>query len=92
MLYRMCVNPSKHEFDILYEELMDTYDAIRAWLDAEPKEKWAFSYDYDGHHYGKLTMNLSEVFNNVLKTIRRLPILAIVQIIFLVVIFFFCGL
>jgi len=68
---------------------MDTDDAIRAWLDAEPKEKWAFSYDYSGHHYGKLTMNLSEVFNNVLKTIRRLLILAIVQIIFLGVIYFF---
>lgn len=34
-------------------------------------------------------MNLSEVFNNVLKTIRRLLILAIVQIIFLGVIYFF---
>jgi hypothetical protein len=30
MLHRMCVNPSKHKFDILYEELVDTNDAIRA--------------------------------------------------------------
>jgi hypothetical protein len=49
------------------------------------------SYDYGGRHYGKLIMNLSEVFNNVLKTIRGLPILATMQISFLGVIFF-CGL
>jgi len=91
MLYRMCVNPSKYKFDILYEELVDTNDAIRAWLDVETKKKWALSYDYGGRHYGKLIMNLSEVFNNVLKTIRGLPILATVQISFLGVIFF-CGL
>jgi hypothetical protein len=36
----MCAHPSKQEFDILYEKLLETNDAIRAWLDAEPKEKW----------------------------------------------------
>jgi len=39
ILYRMCTNPSKQEFDILYEVLVETNDAIRAWLKAEPKEK-----------------------------------------------------
>jgi len=35
----MYTNPSKQEFDILYEVLVETNDAIRAWLKAEPKEK-----------------------------------------------------
>ena len=39
MLLRMRVNPSKQEFDILYKELVETNDAIRALLNAEPKEK-----------------------------------------------------
>jgi len=39
ILYRMYTNPSKQEFDILYEVLVETNDAIRAWLKAEPKEK-----------------------------------------------------
>jgi hypothetical protein len=38
MLYKMCTNPSKHEFDILYEDLVETNDAIRAWLEVEPKK------------------------------------------------------
>jgi len=73
----MCAHPSKQEFDILYEKLLETNDAIRAWLDAEPKEKWALFYDYDGRCYDKTT-NLLEVFNNVLKTIRGLPVSAII--------------
>jgi hypothetical protein len=39
MLHRICTNPSKLLFDILYEELVVTDDVIRAWLDAEPKKK-----------------------------------------------------
>jgi hypothetical protein len=35
----MCTNPSKQEFGILYEVLVETNDAIRVWLKAEPKEK-----------------------------------------------------
>jgi len=40
MLHRICTNPSKQKFDILYEDLMETDDTIRAWLKVEPKEKW----------------------------------------------------
>jgi hypothetical protein len=38
-LHRICANPSKHEFDILYDDLVETNDAIKAWLEVEPKEK-----------------------------------------------------
>jgi len=29
----MCTNLSKQEFDILYDDLVETDDAIRAWLE-----------------------------------------------------------
>ena len=65
MLHRICTNPSKLLFDILYEELVVTDDVIRAWLDAEPKKKQALSYDYGGHRYSNMITNLLEVFKNV---------------------------
>jgi hypothetical protein len=57
----MCTNPSKHELNILHEELVKTDDAIRVWLNIEPKEKWALSYDNDGLCYGNITTNLSKI-------------------------------
>ena len=38
MLHKICTNPSKHEFDILYENLMETNNVIKAWLEVEPKK------------------------------------------------------
>ena len=29
----MCTNLSKQEFDILFDDLVETNDAIRAWLE-----------------------------------------------------------
>jgi hypothetical protein len=34
----MCTNHSKQEFDILYEDLVEIDDAIRARLEVEPKK------------------------------------------------------
>jgi len=31
--YIMCTNISKQEFDILYDDLVETDDAIKAWLE-----------------------------------------------------------
>jgi len=39
MLHKMCKNPFKQEFDILYEDLVETDDAIKIWLEVEPKQK-----------------------------------------------------
>jgi hypothetical protein len=78
----MCTNPSKHKLNILYEELVKTDDAIRVWLNIEPKEKWALSYDNDGLRYGNITTNFSKIFNNVLKIVCGLLVSAIMQIIF----------
>jgi hypothetical protein len=39
MLHRIFTNPSKQEFDILYKDLMENDNVIRAWLKVEPKKK-----------------------------------------------------
>ena len=52
------------------------------WLEAIPLKIWAISHD-EGRRYGIMTTNMSEVFNNVLKGARSLPITALVQLTFL---------
>ena len=51
------------------------------WLKAIPLEIWALSHD-GGRRYEIMTTNMSEVFNNVLKGARSLPIIALVQLTF----------
>jgi len=38
MLHKMCTNPSKQEFDILYENLVEIHEVIKAWLKVELKK------------------------------------------------------
>ena len=51
------------------------------WLKSEipNKSKWAQAFDAGGCRYGIMTTNISEVFNNVLKGIRAMPVSAIVE-------------
>ena len=51
------------------------------WLEVIPLEIWSLSYD-GGQRYGIMTTNMSEVFNNVLKGARSLPITALSQLTF----------
>ena len=51
------------------------------WLEAIPLEIWALSHD-GGQRYGIMTMNMSEVFNSVLKGACNLPITVLVQLTF----------
>ena len=44
-----------------------------------PVEKWTLAYD-GGHRYGLMTTNLSESFNEILKSARNLPITALVEL------------
>jgi hypothetical protein len=43
------------------------------------KSKWALAFDEVGSQYGIMTMNISEVFNFVLKGIRSLPVSGIMD-------------
>lgn len=49
------------------------------WIEHEPKEKWALLYDTGGARYGIMTTNLAEVYNWVLRGLRGLPLVAIVE-------------
>ena len=45
----------------LYEDLIELDDEIKEWLEVEPKEKWALSYDFGGRRYGNMTTNFSDI-------------------------------
>ena len=49
------------------------------WIEHEPKEKWALLYDTEGARYGIMTTNLAEVYNWVIRGLRGLPLVAIVE-------------
>ena len=51
------------------------------WLEAIPFQLWALSHN-GGQIYGIMTTNISEVFNNVLKGARSLPVTALIQLTF----------
>jgi hypothetical protein len=51
------------------------------WIENEPKKKWALLYDTDGARYGIMTTNYAEVYNWVLRGVRGLPLVAIVEFI-----------
>ena len=56
---------------------MEIDNAIRAWLEVKSKKTQAMSNDFGGCCYGNTITNLSEVFNNVLKTVHGLPVSSI---------------
>jgi hypothetical protein len=51
------------------------------WIENEPKEKWALLYDTNGARYGIMTTNFAEIYNWVLRGVRRLPLVVIVEFI-----------
>ena len=67
----------------MYEDLIELDDEIKEWLEVEPKEKWALSYDFGGRRYGNMNTNLLDIYNNILKSVCGLSITAIVHITFL---------
>ena len=64
---------------------MDTIGRInlesQRWLKAIPLKKWALSHD-GGRRYGKMTTNMSEVFNSVFKGARSLLVTTLVELTF----------
>ena len=68
-----------------FNKHMDTIWRInleaQRWLEAIPLEKWALSHD-GGRRYGIMTINISEIFNSVLKGAHSLLVIAFVQLTF----------
>ncbi|XP_038693778.1 uncharacterized protein LOC119991504 [Tripterygium wilfordii] len=77
----MANEPSRQKFDLWMSRVKDINIVAWNYLDRAGKEKWSLSYD-DGHRYGNMTTNMSEIFNSVLKGGRFLPITALVQLTF----------
>jgi hypothetical protein len=51
------------------------------WIRDVPKQKWALLYDTDGRRYGIHTTNNAETYNMVMRGVRSLPLVAIVEFI-----------
>lgn len=49
------------------------------WIEAEPKEKWSLLFDRLGARWGIMTSNLPEVYNWVIRGLRGLPLIAIIE-------------
>ena len=49
------------------------------WIENEPKEKWSLLHDEGGARYGIMTTNLAEVYNWVIRGIRSMPLVGIVE-------------
>jgi hypothetical protein len=81
-LKALCNVKEEKKFEARLKELEKilNYDA-NAWLFEQlpEKSKWTLSFDEGGSRYGIMTMNISEVFNFVLKGICSLPIFCIVD-------------
>jgi hypothetical protein len=51
------------------------------WIENKPKEKWALLYDTNGARYGIITTNFAEVYNWMMRGVRRLPLVVIIEFI-----------
>lgn len=78
----LCGCLEKREFKVKLTELRGlTNERGKSWLDEvlQQKEKWAQAYDKDDCWYGMMTMNISKVFNNIIKGIRVMLVSAILE-------------
>src|SRR5205814_4526509 len=51
------------------------------WIWDAPKEKWSLLYDTDGRHYAIMTTNQAESYSMVIRGVRYLPLVGIVEFI-----------
>ena len=70
------------KFNTTMEAIRKLNPSVGKRLDDISREKWALAHD-DGRWYGAITINLSEYFNGILKGARNLPIIAMMEFIFL---------
>ena len=49
------------------------------WIENEPKEKWCLMFDEGGARHGIKTTNFAEVYSAVLRGVRALPLVGIIE-------------
>jgi hypothetical protein len=81
-LKALCKIKEEKKFEVRLKELEKIFnDDAKSWLFEKlpEKSKWALAFDEGGSRYGIMTMNISKVFNFVLKGICSLPVSGIVD-------------
>ncbi|KAL0312705.1 UNVERIFIED_CONTAM: hypothetical protein Sradi_5669800 [Sesamum radiatum] len=79
LCWRASVEPSASKFDRIMEEIKSLNEEAYDWLGNIDKTQWTLAHD-GGWRTGILTTNISEAVNGVLKGVRRLLIVLIVEI------------
>jgi hypothetical protein len=77
-----CSENQKCKFDQRRKDLENDNPRVVRYLRDTPLPKWALSHDVGGRRFGMMTTNISEVYNNVLKGARGLPVAAILELTF----------
>ena len=75
LLCRAVLETKVEKFNMHMDTIRRINQDALSWLEVIPFEKWALSHD-GGQQYGIMTMNMSEVFNSVLKGAQSFPITA----------------
>ena len=81
LVCRTALATTQRKFNRHMTKIRRINSEAQQWLEAIPLEIWTLSHD-GGRRYGIITTNMSEVFNNVLKGARNLPITTLVQLTF----------
>lgn len=55
---------------------------MKNFLQSAPLSKWSLTHDVGGRRFSMMTTNISEVYNNVLKGARSVPMTAIMELTF----------
>jgi hypothetical protein len=78
----VCVAFTAWSFTYRYNKIHEASNAGgKEFLDGNfaDRHKWARAYDHGGRRYGDMKSNMAECFNNVLKGVRALPVIAIAE-------------
>nr|GEV46036.1 DNA-binding WRKY [Tanacetum cinerariifolium] len=86
--YRAGSQNQVRKFNSIMDKIRTLNPKAREWLEGHPLSKWTLAHD-GGKRYRMLTINMSEIFNSVLKGARYLPITSCVQLIFYRVVHYF---
>ena len=81
LVCRAALATTQHKFNKHMAIIGRINSEAQQWLEAIPLEIWALSHD-GGRRYEIMTINMSEVFNSVLKGAHNLPITTLVQLTF----------
>nr|KAJ0206620.1 hypothetical protein LSAT_V11C500279080 [Lactuca sativa] len=81
LAYRAGSQNQVRKFNSIMDEIGKLNAQARQWLEGHSLCRWTLAHD-GGKRYGLLTTNMSEIFNNVLKGARFLPITPCVKLTF----------